>query len=1197
MCTGRMLVWTAAAALFFLFGVPATADDRAFDIPIQQGQGVSGNVKLRVSKSVAGELVVTVDEASITYEPQAGFNGLDETNGNLEIQGLLLVPQFGEGGTGAETRVLVPFANLQKRGATYSCVACGAGVLPIETLAGSDRVIPGMVVSGLIMFMPQENLAAGVEEPQTESSDDVTTESSAQRLERIARAANLPIASLPNLKDLQSEDYSILESLLDGIKDETGLDAIAKSILASAAAQAANMAYSPVLKKLVFDRFGLQAQTILKGFKANPMEYYGAASNKIGADLLKGVAIGIAGSMVADAVFSLKPLSDLPPNWKEPMRAMTKATVVETINFGTSAVDPSVAAAGIANRLYEFYQIYKASVALADTQNEAIVAAAIGLETAARLVTLNPSEKNSEIARSTIASTVANLNQAFGDGYSIAMTEIVNLTFVGLLSEFRGDSDRAAQMVVHIREKGKLGADDALPDVLARPINWIASFATWSGDPPSRVAALMISSTVLNNLGQGGQTAPDIVDQAQPPVAAEAGPQPDTPNSEGIWGPDIVPKSEIGYPPCSDQKSNDACLKALGLTDAAIAFSAGMSNDYSGFAFATSFQELGAVDLAVALYQGASSWYMPVLLNGQPDFVVAGTTQDLFAAFRDAESRRLLGQFPNASIFETEFYNPVSSHRTLSDGTQRFTRIELVTEGCRACAPIGTAITFLDIGPATGGKILRRPIGIGYDPALPGMDLQVTPQVLVEIPAIAQLYLNKLGYDAGSMDGRPGSQTRQAVSEFQSEHCLQPTGLIDLPTTTALLGASGFTVPCKPAASTSPNVSMLSDSVDLINIFEFLDAGSCGDEPCGFSGRDHDYNAYVIFDNTDFTLAKQFARMSMERGGSGATAEAPQQVSAARPIPDNVRREISTRMLSYVVERADCGMDRCGWAVVAASSRGAADGSGSADGYFIDMAPVGSIATEVASAISSPIADGTYINMSAFGGVPGLCAESDIPDHVALRVTERTLNFYEYSCQFVGSRLSPSDDSMILSLRCGGEDGDSEVEKSFRQVSDATFAFGEDMYQRCLPEGWVRVEEAPAQADPAEDREATASDDSTDVVPSTSEGPSSNDVAKALMGNSIVRQHILRLTVNVSDCVPQEQINRPGFRGPFWACSFSVAEAVFKNSAPEGWNEFGMLTGSAETRFVQFVRQGKMQWTQRFGQAKNGSWGVQFIFR
>ena len=245
-------------------------------------------------------------------------------------------------------------------------------------------------------------------------------------------------------------------------------------------------------------------------------------------------------------------------------------------------------------------------------------------------------------------------------------------------------------------------------------------------------------------------------------------------------------------------------------------------------------------------------------------------------------------------------------------------------------------------------------------------------------------------------------------------------------------------------------------------------------------------------------------------------------------------------------------------------------------------------------AISSPIADGTYINMSAFGGVPGLCAESDIQDHVALRVTGTTLNFYEYSCQFVGSRLSPSDGSMILSLRCGGEDGDSEVEKTFRQVSVAAFAFGEDMYQRCLPEGWVRAEEAPA---PQNQREATASDDSIVVAPSTSEGPSSNDVAKALMGNSIIRQHILRLSVNVSDCVPQEQINRPGFRGPFWACSFSVTEAIFKESAPEGWNEFGMLTGSAESRFVQFVRQGKMQWTQRFGQAKNGSWGVQFIFR
>ncbi len=1166
MCTERMLVWTAAAVLFFLFGVPATADDRAFDIPIQQGQGVSGNVKLHVSKSAGDDLVVTVDAATITYMPKAGFNGLDETGGNLEIQGLLLVPQFSADGAGGETRVLVPFANLQKRGATYSCTACGEGVLPNETLAGSDSVIPAMVVSGLIIFMPQENLAAGVEEPQTKSSNDVTAESSAQRLAIIARAANLPIASLPNLRDLQSEDYSVLESLLSGIKDETGLDGIAKSILASAAAQAANMAYSPVLKKLVLDRFGLQSQIILKGFKANPMEYYGEASDSIGIDLAKGIAIGIAGSMVADAVFSLKPLSDLPPNWKEPMRAMTKATVVETINLGTSAVDPSVAAAGIANRLYEFYQIYKASVALADTQNEAIVAAAIGLETAARLVTLNPSEKNNEIARSTISSTVANLNEAFGDGYSVAMTEIVNLTFVGLLSEFRGDTDRATQMVVHIREKGELGSNDAFPDVIARPINWIASFATWSGDPPSRVAALMISTTALSNLTQmsaakiseeiaspasgdwietesasttlrpgekrdgleiaadgvvkywaapvfsrvvastnvelrlfsspdrthavavqwdldrGGVRAalldivgrrvirndlipeaavhglgsPESVRIAMLPVAwspegryvafpisstewqadpmlvngqsgastvlltddlahgswvfpdlatarwgaedwmemsltvircndaecttpVETGkveasyrvstlfdatteqPQlvakPASETTKDVWGPDIVPEVEVGYNPCGDRKADDTCLQALGLSDAAIAFSAAISEDYSGFAVAASFQDLGMVDLAVVLYQGASSWYVPVLLNGQPDLVIPQDTADLLGTFVDPESRRLLRQFPNAASSATGYYAPVSSHRTLDDGTQRFARIEMVTEGCRACAPIGTAITFLDIGPATGGKILRRPIGIGFDPALPGMDLEVTPQVMMETSAILQLYLNKLGYDAGSMDGRPGPRTRQALIEFQAEHCLPSTGHLDTATATALLGADGFSVPCKSATLPSGSEALLSDGADLINIYEHLQAdGPCGDEPCSFSGTEHDYVAYpATGEIVDYALAKQIFSMIVERGGSGAMGTGPaEKISVDRPIGEKVRKSISS-MLVYRVERADCSMEECPWAVVAAYGYGPVTAGQSlsfGDGYFIDMAPVGS-----ASKAASPLAE------------------------------------------------------------------------------------------------------------------------------------------------------------------------------------------------------------------------------------------------
>ena len=1172
---GRMVVWAAAAISFLFLGVPANADDRAFNIPIQQGQGVSGNIKLHVSRSAGDDLVVTVDAATITYMPKAGFNGLDGTSGNLEIQGLLLVPQLGGDSTGAETRVLVPFVNLQKRGTTYSCTACGEGVVLKETLAGSDTVIPALVVSNLIMFMPQENLAVGVAEPETKPSTDVATESSSQRLARIARAANLPIASLPNLQSLQAEDYSLLQSALDGIADETGLDAGVKSVLASAVTQAANMAFSPILEKFVFEKFGLQSQIILKGIVANPVAYASEAGNSASVDLLKGIAIGIAGGMAADAIFSLKPLSDLPPKWKEPMRAMTKATVVETINLGTSAVDPSVAAAGIANRLYEFYQIYKASVALADTQNEAIVAAAIGLETAARLVILNPSEKNNEIARSTIASTVTNLNEAFGDGYSIAMAEIVNLTFVGLLSEFRGDTDRAAQMVAHIREKGKLGADDALPDVLARPINWIASFATWSGDPPSRVAALMISSTVLNNLEQGELAAPDVTDPAIPSVAVEAAPQPETTANGDIWGPDIVPPNgfDIGSIDWSvDCSKNDArkCLSERGLSPAAVDFNLAAFPDAPDGGIATEFRELGVVDW-VNLSVIYSPYEATLLANGKPDIINPELTRDIAAAFSDSASGSMLRRFPQA----TAIGGRIAGYRALPNGQQRFVFVETVFDGCHACDVLGAAVTFLDFS-TNGTLTVRQPIGLNLGE--PGQDEELTADVLLKDPQALQTALNIRGYDAGSMDGVLGNKSRQALSDFQQEQCLSVTGELDLATANSLI----FSDPLAAASCTGSN------------------------------------------------------------------------------------------------------------------------------------AP-----TKVGSAISSPISDGTYINTSAFGGVPGLCAEATITDEAALRVIDGKLNFYESSCQVLGNSPTSQAGYVTLFLQCSGEGQQWEMEKLFQVTSENTFELGGEHYQGCLGSEWVATGDVIAPKadlrtfcqsnpnDPGPGEDATddpevlaagantwrcmagevlvcdlgasgraclqtsqptaqaraelsefcrtnlsndyipnyltqgladewrcegsnavavnrasvdtmgyfveawrpldsagiqpdaveAANDTTTASPSPAEGPSNDDIEKAIVGNAVIRQHIARISISISDCIPQEEINRPGFRGPFWACSFSVTEAVFKNPAATGWDEWAMLTGSAETRFVQGIRTGVTEWTQRFGQAKNGSWGVQFIFR
>jgi hypothetical protein len=104
-----------------------------------------------------------------------------------------------------------------------------------------------------------------------------------------------------------------------------------------------------------------------------------------------------------------------------------------------------------------------------------------------------------------------------------------------------------------------------------------------------------------------------------------------------------------------------------------------------------------------------------------------------------------------------------------------------------------------------------------------------------------------------------------------------------------------------------------------------------------------------------------------------------------------------------------------------------------------------------------PIIEGDYLNTAVIGGVPTLCADAIIEDGQALKVSKGTLSFYEYSCQFVGSRPSPREGYTIFSLRCNGEGEQWETEMLFQRTSEATFELGGENYQGCLGGEWKAV--------------------------------------------------------------------------------------------------------------------------------------------
>ena len=270
------------------------------------------------------------------------------------------------------------------------------------------------------------------------------------------------------------------------------------------------------------------------------------------------------------------------------------------------------------------------------------------------------------------------------------------------------------------------------------------------------------------------------------------------------WGPEIlegVADIRTEYRPCSGASDPAACFKSKGVSDIATAFIMAVHDDPSNFAsFPFEFRETGKIDVAHLEWQGASTSTWPILLNGTPKQMTISGTRNLAAIFTDPTSRKMLAKYPKATVYS----GAIRSHRLLGDGTQRFVHVELITDGCRACKVLGSAVTFLDIGPSTGGALRTTPAGLFLDERFAqvdvsrGMPLQRFPTAaeLRSNPASLQTALNFLGYNAEEMDGYPGPQTRNALMAFQVEHCLPATGQPDSASTNALLSTNGFETPC-----------------------------------------------------------------------------------------------------------------------------------------------------------------------------------------------------------------------------------------------------------------------------------------------------------------------------------------------------------------------------------------------------------------
>ena len=90
---------------------------------------------------------------------------------------------------------------------------------------------------------------------------------------------------------------------------------------------------------------------------------------------------------------------------------------------------------------------------------------------------------------------------------------------------------------------------------------------------------------------------------------------------------------------------------------------------------------------------------------------------------------------------------------------------------------------------------VRDKIGFAYKPSGAPLRVLITRRSRQDITASIQFLLNKLGYDAGPIDGLAGRATAAAIKAFQDDHNLNETGIITPHFTKILYRAAGVNEP------------------------------------------------------------------------------------------------------------------------------------------------------------------------------------------------------------------------------------------------------------------------------------------------------------------------------------------------------------------------------------------------------------------
>ncbi|MDX5361630.1 MAG: hypothetical protein LPL13_10010, partial [Alphaproteobacteria bacterium] len=247
----------------------------------------------------------------------------------------------------------------------------------------------------------------------------------------------------------------------------------------------------------VWDEIGVTPDMLAEYAAADPEGFLASVTEEVGSGIATSVATEVFSQALADLLFEKGVLKDLPHEWKVPLHAMTAATLAETIGLVRSTGNPTEVVGAVLSRLHDAYKIYKATKALAETQQFGLYSMALGLDIASDLVTAYPTDKALKIVAEERQAMRARLPKVVGADDTRETAAILDMGYEALLAAKRGEAQAARATIARMREAGD-AADGYLLSAEG-PIDLLLKLASGS-DAPGQAVRMLLSATALKDV-------------------------------------------------------------------------------------------------------------------------------------------------------------------------------------------------------------------------------------------------------------------------------------------------------------------------------------------------------------------------------------------------------------------------------------------------------------------------------------------------------------------------------------------------------------------------------------------------------------------------------------------------------------------------------------------------------------------------